>query len=612
MKFVNRLTGQVSETTSLSEHSKVLPQYFTLAEDWDYDSIFGLPKGSIISPALFKRLVKTTEQSKYDDELSDTLADAVNVIASQMEAWLLNTDNSLPNPLIPSMILEKSANLSRLENMLEEVMETGHLFHIALQPRMDIRYDEEIIPTSRAKKISNKAPRYLASHSETWQNRTYSGVYPKKLLAKVSDDEIGIYENRVYAKLIDKLINFLGIRIKELKEQEKNLDQAINLENDGGYQYQLTQEICQLWAEVLSMDDTSRVLQNLRNTLLENESLYEQLKKLTTLGLYTKITPSQKAVSDKLHKTNILMHDQHYRHISRLWTELYNNNERHEKLQETLDRQNKLQLSYNFYCLLILIRAFESLNFTVIESSEDKIILKNHTWQVVIAFNSQLAIWQVKSPFNEVPLRILGIANSLSDELLTTLNLTENLIICCLEHDTNLDSTDHMVIANPFNLLLVEEMTKRLFKWLYLPFYKGYGKVLDVGRLPQSIDNFIVKNTAFNKIDSTHLQITNTLSDLEQKHLEQIAKTSNANKFLQIIQSELDYLKNLERCPICNNYSLLESRLSNRTFVAKCQNLACNIDFYLQSDTHGNRTFTITHTNQPDQYAGRRSLKFKL
>ena len=130
--------------------------------------------------------------------------------------------------------------------------------------------------------------------------------------------------------------------------------------------------------------------------------------------------------------------------------------------------------------------------------------------------------------------------------------------------------------------------------------------------MPQSIDNFIVKNTAFNKIDSTHLQIANTLSDLEQKHLEQIAKTSNANKFLQIIQSELDYLKNLERCPICNNYSLLESRLSNRTFVAKCQNLACNIDFYLQSDTHGNRTFTITHTNQPDQYAGRRSLKFKL
>ena len=429
MRVANRLTGQMREITALSEQDKLLPQYFTLAEDWQYNSGFGLPRGSILSPALFKQLLKTTGKTKYDDELSDTLADAVNAIASQMQVWLLNPDTHLPNPLVPSTILEKSANLNRLESMLEEVIETGHLFHIALQPRMDIRYDEEIIPTSRAKKISNKAPRYLASHSETWQNRTLLGVYPKKLLAKVSDDEIGIYENRVYAKLIDKLINFLRIRIKELKEQEKNLDQAINLENDSGYQYQLTQEICKLWAEVLSMDDTSRVLQNLRNTLLENELLYEQLKKLTTLGLYTKITPSQKAVSDKLHKTNILMHDQHYRHISRLWTELYNNNERHEKLQETLDRQNKLQLSYNFYCLLILLRAFDSLNFTVIEPLEDKITVANHNWQVVIAFNRELAIWQVESMFNEIPLRIIGIANSLSNELLSTQNLTETILL---------------------------------------------------------------------------------------------------------------------------------------------------------------------------------------
>ena len=613
MRVANRLTGQMREITALSEQDKLLPQYFTLAEDWQYNSGFGLPRGSILSPALFKQLLKTTGKTKYDDELSDTLADAVNAIASQMQVWLLNPDTHLPNPLVPSAILEKSANLNRLESMLEEVIETGHLFHIALQPRMDIRYDEEIIPTSRAKKISNKAPRYLASHSETWQNRTLLGVYPKKLLAKVSDDEIGIYENRVYAKLIDKLINFLRIRIKELKEQEKNLDQAINLENDSGYQYQLTQEICKLWAEVLSMDDTSRVLQNLRNTLLENELLYEQLKKLTTLGLYTKITPSQKAVSDKLHKTNILMHDQHYRHISRLWTELYNNNERHEKLQETLDRQNKLQLSYNFYCLLILLRAFDSLNFTVIESLEDKITVANHNWQVVIAFNRELAIWQVESMFNEIPLRIIGIANSLSNELLSTQNLTETMIVCCLEHDTILvDSTNQIITANPFNLLIVEELTKCLLKWLYSPLYQGYGKILNVGRLPQSIEKFIQEHSVFHKLDNTHIQLAQTLSNSEQQRLEETANKSNANKFLQLIQSELEYLKKLEKCPICSHSSVFEPRLSNRTFIAKCQNLACNIDYYLQSDTHGNRTFTLIHNNQQHQYAGRRSLKFKL
>ena len=611
MKVANRLTGQMIEITSLSEQYMRLPQCFTLAEDWQYDSVFGFSKGSIISPALFKHLLKTTGKTKYDGELGDVLADAVNVIASQMQAWLLNTDTNLPNPLIPSVILEKSASLSRLENILEEVIKTGHLFHIALQPRMDIRYDEEIIATSRAKKISNKAPRYLASHSETWQNKTVLGVYPKKLLAKVSDDEIGIYENRVYAKLIDKLINFLRIRIKELKEQEKNLDQAINLESDSGYQYQLTQEICHLWAEVLSLDDTYRVLQNIRNTLLENKLLYNQLKKLTTLGLYTRITPYQKAVSDKLHQTNILMHDQHYRHISRLWTELYNNNERHEKIQETLSRQNELQLSYNFYCLLILLRAFNTLKFTAIESLEDKITLENDNWQIVIVFNRDLAIWQVENPFYKTPLKIIGIVNSFSNELPITQQLTENIIICCLEYDTNLNSNSQIIIANPFNLLVVEQMTICLFKWLYSPLYKRYGKILNVDRLPQAIDKFIQENSAFH-LNGTHLQLAQTLSSSEQQRLEEIINKSNANKFLQLIRSELDYLKKIEKCPICGKSSVFEPRLHNRTFVAKCQNPACNISYYLQSDSDGNRTFTLTHNNQKDQYAGRRSLTFNL
>ena len=613
MKIANRLSGQISEITSLNENNNFLPQHFTLVDDWQYDSMFGLPKGSIISPALFKQLVKTARQAKFNDELSGTLSDAINVIASEMQAWLkLNAHANLPNPLIPSKILEKSANLNRLETMLDEVMETGHLFHIAFQPRMDIRYDEEVIPTSRAKKISTNAPRYLASHSETWENRTFFGVYPKKLLAKVSDDDVGIYENRVYAKLIDKLMNFLRIRIREIKEQEKNLAQAIDLENDSNYHYQLTQEICQLWAEVLSMDDTSKVLQNLRNTLLENELLYERLKKLTTLGLYLKITQSQKSVSDKLHKTNILMHDQHYRHISRLWTELYNNNERHENLYETLDRQNKLQISYNFYCLLILLRAFNSLNFIVIESLEDKITLKNHNWRIVITFNNQLAVWQVNNPFNETSLKVVGLANSISNDLLATIASNENIITCFLKQNENLDSTAKIIVANPFSLLVVEEMTKSLFKWLYLPLYQNYGKVLDVGRLPQSVESCIKEYMAFNKVDNTHLQVAKTLSDSEKQHLEEIAKKGNANKFLQLIQNELDYLENVERCPICNENSLFQPRLSNRTFTAKCQNLACNIDFYLQSDTHGNRIFTLTHNNQQNQYAGRRSLRFKL
>jgi hypothetical protein len=73
---------------------------------------------------------------------------------------------------------------------------------------MDMRYDEELVDISRAKKIANNAHRHLAIHSETWQQRTLVGIHPKKILARLSEDEIAIYENKVFVSLLDKLRYF--------------------------------------------------------------------------------------------------------------------------------------------------------------------------------------------------------------------------------------------------------------------------------------------------------------------------------------------------------------------------------------------------------------------
>ena len=75
---------------------------------------------------------------------------------------------------------------------------------------MDLRYEETVTEVSRARRLSQwNVYTHLASHSECWQRQTLSGIQPKRVLARFSEDDYAIYENRVYARLLDSLDNYL-------------------------------------------------------------------------------------------------------------------------------------------------------------------------------------------------------------------------------------------------------------------------------------------------------------------------------------------------------------------------------------------------------------------
>ena len=279
MKLIDRLTQQTLDVEELLHIDAIVPERYVLEMDWPFQSVT-LPKFSFLfADGGSIRLNSSKNLHTYAPEITLTITESINYIGELVKACCVDESfQNLPNPLVPNSVFDSETQLKPLEKMLQEVIEKGHLHHIAYNPRMDMRYDEELVDVSRAKKISNNAHRYLAGHSETWQQRSLVGIRPKKVLSKVSDDELLIYENKVFAQLLDKLRFYVASRLNDLIQQQSNLQAALNLRDSSETYYKLSHELCQLWADNLNADETENILSQLEETILYNQQLCTRQK----------------------------------------------------------------------------------------------------------------------------------------------------------------------------------------------------------------------------------------------------------------------------------------------------------------------------------------------
>ena len=162
---------------------------------------------------------------------------------------------------------------------------------------------------------------HLASHSECWQRQTLSGVVPKKVKARFSEDDYQIYENRVFSRLIDKLHRHLHSRIRTVEQLQQTLNDALGFENNSdAVNYRVSQksarsgENLRCGCHVASSGVVGKHLTSLR-------AMLQSITSLRQSGLYLMI-PRHAQVGAALHRTNILNHDAHYRHLAILWDEL--------------------------------------------------------------------------------------------------------------------------------------------------------------------------------------------------------------------------------------------------------------------------------------------------
>ncbi len=613
MKLIDRLTQQTLDVEELLHIDAIVPERYVLEMDWPFQSVT-LPKFSFLfADGGSIRLNSSKNLHTYAPEITLTITESINYIGELVKACCVDESfQNLPNPLVPNSVFDSETQLKPLEKMLQEVIEKGHLHHIAYNPRMDMRYDEELVDVSRAKKISNNAHRYLAGHSETWQQRSLVGIRPKKVLSKVSDDELLIYENKVFAQLLDKLKFYVASRLNDLIQQQSNLQAALNLGDSSETYYKLSHELCELWADNLTADETENILSQLEETILYNQQLLSTIKKLQSSGLYVQIPPPHRKVADQLHKTNILNYDQHYRHLNRLWSTLYEQKNKTPSFKEKIESYWKFQYEYaEEYSLLIILKAFSSLGFQIskILDQSSAYSLQRGSLRFALKLDEELTIWKISS--SQDVLNIVPIANESHEDILEELENNPNLILFSLGGNLEIQKKyERFVWANPFNFEAVEKFIVIVLEWIYKPILKSYSKELNLGRVPQTVRNELeLHSYTVNKDDQ--IQLVNVLNSQQLSALESVCLSANTENIYNEIRKQHDHYLNITNCPICLSNAYFEPRTSNETFIAECTNSECGLSYKLTSDGNQDKEFYLKASGDWVK-GGRWNLNFRV
>ena len=249
--------------------------------------------------------------SSEQDADQDLVVRAVQAVVGELD------DRSLiewPSPVMPGKLKEQ-AELIELEKRLAKDM--PHLFNIEQSPRMSMRYDAELTPTSRARRLASGALVRLASHSDDWNRRDFKGVSPKRLLAEVSEDELHIYENVVYARLLDRLYIHLNQRVRSLRTLQARRNDAAAIANAEELDHRLRYRLCGLWGTAYSTDAESKNAGS--DVLSELSTRMKKIMRLRLGRLYQAI-PNSSRVPQVLRTTNVLLHDQNYKRLRPLWS----------------------------------------------------------------------------------------------------------------------------------------------------------------------------------------------------------------------------------------------------------------------------------------------------
>jgi len=400
-----------------------------------------------------ERTFAAVDNGQSDGSPDPKIDEAVGAVTDQLDG------DELPSPIMPSQ-LEKHVDLLHFEKLLANLLEAGHLQSISQRPRLDMRYDVEVLPVSRARRLAPDALTALASNSRDWSRRRITGIVPARLKALVSDDEHGIYENVVFARLVDRFQKLLRARIRDVSDLLKKHKKAEVLSNAQQLDRRLRQDICTLWGQ--SFADNPAAGARARETYDALIKLRGKVQQLQHKGLYTQVS-RQLTVPNALRNTNILQHDLRYQHLRPIWLIAHSAFDREMKTpRQTFEAERALGERYGRYIELLVRRALSA-----------SLLVKWSNAGVAAAFGP----WE---------LRIAGQKGSCNLELFNGVTLLDHLTIVAGRHGrldwvdqrddyyvffchhpeaAENDSGDDSVL-NPLQFYSVERVRLAIEKWL--------------------------------------------------------------------------------------------------------------------------------------------------
>lgn len=288
-----------------------------------------------------------------------TTASSLLELAALVESGSLGGPAALLRlpPVLPSAA--KALGRRDLEDELEARL--PHLQHACHHPVKRLDRKQEMADVARARRVSDRAIGRLAAHTEDWQARRAGRVVPKRVLDERVESEIDILENRVAGQVIDRYLDYLRIRLQDIRRVLDFLDDLKRIQDSlTGRSWRLARRGWEQFAAMGSVADERRRGADL---LRELEELESKLRALRGSELYAGAN-TRRPIPTPLPLTNLLLNDQHYRHVAALWANLSILNEQAAlPPSEAAEHYRAVARAMERFVLLLLARALDHLGF---------------------------------------------------------------------------------------------------------------------------------------------------------------------------------------------------------------------------------------------------------
>ncbi|WP_291998522.1 hypothetical protein [Candidatus Accumulibacter sp. ACC012] len=477
-------------------------------------------------------------------------------------------------PLMPARLGEL-AELTDLDKALVRLMK--HLHEIARRPRSSVYYCSEVSPLSRATRVAPAAEIRLAAHSEDWHRRTLSGVQPKRILALFSEDEWAIYENCVFARLLDRLDCYLRNRVamvEALTRKYQAAQRLLNLKSEHLY-HRFRTSLCELWEEALSERETELAINRADSSMEVISSLAKRINVLRQSELYGRI-PRNTQVPEQLRDTNILQHDQHYRHLRELWF-LYQNRaaEMRAAPAEVYDRNQKLFEHYVLYVGMLVRRVLSEIRLLKLDAgkstihftfagNQGKMVRQNDEWLLTYS-GARLIIVPALYPLSD------GGNIGLPADRIRVYCHSRGAVQESVSPERPWGSSGP-VIVNPLEFYGLERIRVLIERFLWKPLFTGYGDPLPT--LPDAASQWLISvgiATSASSTSTSRLAMATPLSDAKHKQLEIWLNSEQINdQSRSEIRRRDDGLTVLATCRHCGKSAFASFKPRTGGFLAEC------------------------------------------
>ena len=188
---------------------------------------------------------------------------------------------------------------------------------IVQNPKSALRYEEDIVAIEKARKITGRSIRHLASNTHLIKEIRDEQIVPKKILISQSEQDYGIYENRFIMTLINRLYTFVNNRYIVIKDNVESFERNhFNLSSN----FEIADQQVSLNLDIVMKKDLDNQEINKHNKeLLKRVEHLRALVLSFKMSSFMELLSSSKEVKPPILKTNIILKNPDFKNAYTLW-----------------------------------------------------------------------------------------------------------------------------------------------------------------------------------------------------------------------------------------------------------------------------------------------------